>query len=60
MTYIIAFLILGYSVWVFYRSMKSKLKGDCDTACSGCSLNGSCSVNNIKADDDNEKIHLKI
>lgn len=46
-SYLIIAIIIGYSGWIIYRTVRGKLKGDCNS-CSGCSLSNSCSAKSLK------------
>ncbi len=48
MTYLLLILIVSYSGWVLYRSLKKTAEGQCNS-CSGCSLNGACPMQSLKA-----------
>lgn len=46
-SYLIIAIIIGYSGWIIYKTVKGKLKGDCNS-CSRCSLSNSCSAKSLK------------
>ena len=50
-TYLILVIIVAYSGWTLYKSVKNKIAGQCDSACSGCSLNGACPVQSVKKEE---------
>lgn len=50
MTYLLLILIVSYSGWVLYRSLKQTAEGKC-SSCSGCSLNGACPLQSLKTKD---------
>lgn len=46
-SYLLIAIIIAYSGWIIYKTVRSKLKGSCNT-CSGCSLSNSCSAKSLK------------
>ena len=48
-TYLIVVVIVGYSLRTLFRSYQNWKAGKSCTNCTGCSLNGACPVQQLKA-----------